>query len=191
MAHGGGIGDRAGQPDFSAGENRREVIQRPFIAGQEPEFGLDLVKNQLPRGPVGFRDGPDQAAFAQPERVRLDLEPGERPQIEAHLDLRERQLRAEGGVGAHEADVLRDDTPIPAQAQAGELQIQAASAQIVQQRGLGKAGQPGLVEINQRPQHGENQEPNRHAEPAEVNPAGPPETALAAVRHTQREGANR
>ena len=99
--------------------------------------------------------------------------------IEPQLDLGERQLRAERFVGAPEADVLRDDAVVPAQAQAGELQVKAARAQVFQQRLLGEIGQADLIEVKQRAKQGENQEPDGDAEPAKIDPAGPPKACVS------------
>ena len=88
FANGGGIGDRAGQLDLRAGKAGGEMIERPFVAGQEAQVGLDILDGQLPRRLIGFRDGPDQAALAQHERINLELQPGEGAVIEAQLDLR-------------------------------------------------------------------------------------------------------
>ena len=52
------------------------MIQRPFVAGQKAQLGLDVLNGQLPRRLVGFREGPNQAALAQHERVNLELQPG-------------------------------------------------------------------------------------------------------------------
>ena len=57
-----------------------------------------------------------------------------------------------------------------------------ARAQVVQQRLLGEIRQADLVEVNQRAEQGEKQEPDGDAEPSKINPARPPKPALPGGR---------
>ena len=119
FTNGGRVGHRAGQLDLGAGKTGSEMIQRPFVAGQKAKLGLDVVHGQLARRLVGFREGPDQAAPAQHERINLKLKASEGVVVEPQLDLGDRQFRAERLVGAPEADVLRDDAVVPARGAGG------------------------------------------------------------------------
>ena len=53
------------------------MIERPFVAGQKAKLGLDVLNGQLARRLIGFREGPNQAALAQHERVNLNLKPAQ------------------------------------------------------------------------------------------------------------------
>ena len=62
------------------------MIERPFVAGQKPKLGLDVLDGQLARRLIGVRQGPDQAALAQQERVNLNLKPAQGVVVEPQLD---------------------------------------------------------------------------------------------------------
>src|ERR1017187_8838479 len=100
------------------------MIQRPLVARQEAEVGLDVLHHQLAWGLIGFGDGPNESALTQPKRVNLELKSGKGGEIEAQPHFRKRQMRAERLVGPPEADVVRHDAVIPAQAEAGKLKVE-------------------------------------------------------------------
>src|ERR1035441_2484540 len=156
------------------------MIQRPLVARQEAEVGLDVLHHQLAWGLIGFGDGPNQSPLAQPERVNLKLKPGKGGVVEAQLHLCKRQMPAERLVGPPEADVLRHDAAIPTQAQAGELEIEAPRPKVFQQRLLGEVRKADLIEINKAAEQDENQQPNGDAEPAEADSSSPPKLAFLA-----------
>ena len=179
LAHGRGVGDHAGELESGAGESGGEMVQRPLIVREEAEDRLDVFDGQLAVGLVGLGYRPDEAALAQHQRIYLQLEPGEGPGIQMHLDLGESQARAKGFVGPAEADVFGDNPLIPAEAQARELEVKPARAELFEHGLFDQVRQPHLVEINQPAQQHQNDQPDRHAEPAEINAANPPETMLA------------
>src|ERR1035441_9524334 len=150
------------------------MIQRPLVARQEAEVGLDVLHHQLAWGLIGFGDGPNQSPLAQPERVNLKLKPGKGGVVEAQPHLCKRQMRAERLVGPPEADVLRHDAAIPTQAQAGELEVEAPCPEVFQQRLLGEVRKADLIEIKEAAEQDENQQPNGDAEPAEADSGSPP-----------------
>src|ERR1035437_4766918 len=163
------------------------MIERPLVAWQEAEVGLDVLHHQLARGLIGFGDGPNQSPLAQPERVNLKLKPAKGGVIEAQPHFRKRQMWAERFVGPPEADVLRHDAVIPTQAQAGELKLEAPNPEVFQQRLLGEVRQADLIEVNKTPEQEENQQPNGDAEPAEADSSSPPKPAFLARPHIKLE----
>jgi hypothetical protein len=101
----------------------------------------------------------------------LELKPDEGFVAEAQPDFLKHELRAERLIGTPEADVLRHEAVIPAQAQAGELEVDAARAQVLQERLLGEIRQADLIQVNKRAEQGQNQEPNGNAKQAEIDSA--------------------
>jgi hypothetical protein len=102
-------------------------------------------------------------------------------ELEAHFG--QGELRARRIIGAAEPDVFGDDASIPAQAQARELEVQPARAEFVEQWILDKAGQADLIEVNEDANQGENQQPSRDADAAEVDPTSLPKAPFLAGRH--------
>jgi hypothetical protein len=149
IADGRSIGDRAGQLDAGACENGLEIVQSPFVVREQAKFGLNVLHCELASGLIGFGNGPGQPPSAQSEGVHLKLKSGESLVIELNLDLRQSEFRAERLIGAAEPNVFRDDSLLPSQAQSGELKIDSALAQFLDERFFNKARQADLVNVNQ------------------------------------------
>jgi hypothetical protein len=116
------------------------------------------------------------------------LQPGEGAVVESDLHLRQRQLRAQRLVRAPKAHLLRHNAAMPAQAQAGELEIEAARAQLLQQRAFGEVRQADLVKVNQDDEQPKDQQPDGDAEPSKADSTDAPEVAVLPGRHIQELG---
>src|SRR5579862_7469181 len=82
-------------------------------------------------------------------------------------------------------NILSHDPLIPTQAQLGELKVQAARLKFFQKRAFHEIRQANLVNIDDRGQKREDEEPNRNPKPAEVNPANSPKPPLMPGAHTR------
>src|SRR5207247_3807652 len=114
-----------------------------------------------------------------------ELKFGQRARVESHLHFIEGQFRAEGIRGAPKADILGDDPLIPAPAQTREFQVDALRAESPQQGILDEIGKADLIDIKERASQDEHDHPHGNAEPAEINAAQAPETALAGWRSAE------
>jgi hypothetical protein len=98
---------------------------------------------------IGFGNRPSQSSTAQAKGIDLKLKPAQSFVIELDLNLGEPEFRAERLIGAVEPNVFGDDSLVPAQAQAGELEINPALVQFLEERPFYKAGQANLINVNQ------------------------------------------
>lgn len=85
--------------------------------------------------------------------------------------------------GPAEDDVLGDDAPIPAVAQAVELDLHALRAQLGAEMLLEKIRQPDLVQPDDGDDGGQDEEQHSDAEPAEEAAGERPETAWCGAWH--------
>jgi hypothetical protein len=104
------------------------------------------------------------------------LKPAQSLVIELDLHLREFELGTERLIRAIEPNVFRDNS-LPAQSQSRELKIDPAFAQFLQQRLFYKARESDLINVDQRSEQNQNEEPNRDSRVTKTNPACAPKTA--------------
>ena len=135
--------------DASARENGFEVVESPFVVRKQAKFGLNVLDCELASGLIGFGNRPGKSTATQAKGIDLKLKSAEGSVIELDLDLREPEFRTEGLIGAVEANVFGDDSLVPAQAQAGELKIDAALVQSLEERSFYKAWEADLVNVNE------------------------------------------
>jgi hypothetical protein len=69
--------------------------------------------------------------------------------IELNLDLRQLEFRAERLISAAEANVFGDDSLVPSHTQSGELKIDSALVQSLEEMAFDKAGKTDLIDVNQ------------------------------------------
>jgi len=126
IARGRSIRDGAGQLDASASESGLEVIESPFIIGEQAKLRLNVLHSELTSRLVGFGDRPGEAASAKAKRINLKLKFGQSLVIELELHLRESEFGAQGIISAVEPHVFGDDSLVPSHTQSGELKIDSA-----------------------------------------------------------------
>jgi hypothetical protein len=134
IADGGSVGYGSGQLDLGACEDCFEMVEGPFVVGQQAKVGLNVVHCELTGRLIRFGDGPCQSASPEPQGIDLKLKFAEGFVIELHLDLGNFEFRAEGFIGTAEPHVFCDDSLVPSQSQSGELEIDTALAQFFQER---------------------------------------------------------
>src|SRR5205814_3522486 len=132
---------------------------------------------------VRARHRPRETSLMNRQRVELQVETRQGPPVHLELHLRKFSLRPEGFQGWAEFHMFGHNPFVPAQAETRELQLNAAFAQLFEQRPLYDARQTNLVDVDQAPQHEQNQQPYRDSQPAEVNPANAPKPPLLPSRH--------
>jgi hypothetical protein len=139
---------------------------------------LNVFNCKLTTRLIGFSDRPGQAASPQSKRIHLKLKLAQRLVIEMNLDLRELELRAERFIGgAIEPNIFRHNSLVPSQSQSGELKIHSAFAQFLQQRLFYESREADLININQKAQERQNEEPNRDSGVTKTDPASAPKTS--------------
>src|SRR5438067_4580623 len=132
---------------------------------------------------IGPAHPPDKSAPAQTQRIDLELQMLERSPVELQLHSGQAQLWTETFPGAAKLHIFSNDPLIPTQTQPRELQIDTFFPEFFEQRRLDASWQPDLVDVNQTSQHAQDQQPERDAQAAEVNPADAPEAPFLRRNH--------
>src|ERR1051326_5191093 len=159
------------------------MFQLPLIARKELQIRLDILHRKPAVWPVGIDHGPEDGAAPETKGFDLELEFRESAIIELDLNLRGGDLRSAAFSRLTEANVFGNNALIPAPAEAGELEIDAAGPQFIENGFFYKAGETDLIQIDDAGEKQQEDQPDRDAKTAKVNPAQTPEFALLALGH--------
>src|SRR6266480_938397 len=117
------------------------------------------------------------------ERIDLKTQLMQRRAVEFEVRFTNGKVRSGGIVRAAQADVLRHEAVIPAQAHASELEGHAPRPQSGHEPCLEKFRQADAVQVSESAQQKENEKKKTDPAPADAASKSLPETGLGGWRH--------
>lgn len=147
LAESNGVGEMGGQLEFNSGERTMEIIEVPGSLGSDLQLGADFLNMELDGGFVGFEEGDLEMGLMNGKGTGLNAKTPEGPWVQLEAGA----VNHEEGIirGLSQASIFDEDSSRPAEAQAPEVQVEIASAELLLDGAFDEFGESDQVEVEQ------------------------------------------